>query len=173
MKTITTGLAALAAATLLAATAAAVAPNASEAWESGLTSALNLSSTMKASAARTFRGTGNVDGEARMFPCPMNPNGGMNGSRTGSGEVSGDIAVVSDDGKAHGTIHVKGAVWVDGFCSPGGGMMGRGNVSGAGTVYGADGKSLGQLKVSGNAPLSGSGGMSVNISGTVDVKGSL
>ncbi|MDE2293599.1 MAG: hypothetical protein KGL53_16070, partial [Elusimicrobia bacterium] len=96
------------------------------------------------------------------------------GSTTGSSEVAGDINVVSADGRAHGTIHVKGVIWLDAFCSEGmpGMSSGIGTVSGSGPVYGPDGKALGTLKVSGSATVSGSG-MGSGVSGTVTVKGTL
>ncbi len=158
---------------LFASTSASAAPDASASFQTGLTDALHLSAQIKASAATTFRGNGDVQGSASMFPCPIGPYGPQNGSTSGSADVSGDVAVASDDGKAHGTIHVSGIVWLDGFCSNGWTDMvsGIGTISGSGPVYGANGKLLGTLKVSGSASVSGMG--SGNVSGTVSLTGSL
>lgn len=176
--TLTKASAAIAA--LLAATAAsaAPAPNASSAWRTGALDTGRLTSQIRASVANTFRGTGDVNGSANMFPCPMPPIGPHGpiggGSVSGTADLSGDIAVASEDGKSHGTIHVTGVIWLDGFCTSGMGqpglVSGIGAVSGSGPVYGADGKQLGTLKVSGSASVSGS---AWNVSGSVDVKGSL
>ncbi len=164
-------LAALAAAALT--TAARADSDAMAAWQSGMSGGLNLAATIKASAAQTFRGTGSVSGATNMFPCPIGPYGPTNGDTSGSAQVSGDIAVTSDDGKSHGTIHVTGTVWLDAFCSNGFPDMpsGVGEVTGTGVVYGPNGKALGQIKVSGSATVSGGFGSSVQ--GTVTVKGSL